>query len=94
MLGNDRMKTTSTEVTSIPRRNDIQKLTWRTYRYFVDFESRILIEMSTSNRCYNFYLDPSFKVDVISTNFLRVTLMSKQWRIDKDVSIGIREFWS
>ena len=77
MLGNDRMKTTSTEVTSIPRRNDIQKPTWRTYRYFVDFESRILIVMCTSNRCYNFYLDPSFKVDVISTNFLRVALMSK-----------------
>ena len=32
----------------------VEKSTWRTHRYFVDFESRILIEISTSNRCHNF----------------------------------------
>ena len=49
MLGNDRMEITSKEVMSIQRRNDIEKSTWRTYRYFVDFESGILVEISTSN---------------------------------------------
>ena len=39
MLGNDRMETASTEVTSIRPRNDIEKSTWRTNRYFIDFES-------------------------------------------------------
>ena len=40
MLENDAMETASTEVTSIRRRNDIEKSTWRSNRYFVDFESK------------------------------------------------------
>ena len=44
MLENDSMETVSTEVTSIWRQNDIEKSTWRTHRYFVDFESRIHVE--------------------------------------------------
>ena len=40
MLENDRMETASTEVMSIWRQNDTEKPTWRTHRYFVDFESR------------------------------------------------------
>ena len=66
MLRNDRIETASTEVTSIRRRNDIEKSTWITHRYFVDFESRIHVEISTSNRCHNFHVDSSFKIDVIS----------------------------
>ena len=41
MLGNDRTETASTEVMSIRRRNDIEKFTWKTHQYFVDFQSRI-----------------------------------------------------
>ena len=88
MLENDRMETASTEVTSIWRRNDIEKSTWRTHRYFVDFESRIHVEISTSNRCHNFHVDSPFKIDVASTNFARGISTSNRWRIDKDVSIG------
>ena len=45
------METASTEVTSIRHRNNVKKSTWRTYRYFVDFESRIPVEMSKLNWC-------------------------------------------
>ena len=82
------METVSTEVTSIRRQNDIEKSTWRTHWYFVDFESRIHVGMSTSNRCHNFHVDSPFKIDVISTNFPRGISMSNRWRIDEDVSIG------
>ena len=88
MLENDRMEIASTEVTSIWRRNDIEKSTWRTHRYFVDFESRIHVEISTSNRCHNFHVDSPFKIDVISTNFPRGISTSNRWRIDEDESIG------
>ena len=57
MLENDRMETASTEATSIPRRNDTEKSTWKTHRYFVDFESRIHVEIFTSNRCHDFHVD-------------------------------------
>ena len=88
MLGNDRMETVSTEVISIRRRNDMEKSTWRTHRYFVDFKSRTHIEMSTSNRCHNFHVDSPFKIDVISTNFSAGISTSNRWRMDEDVSIG------
>ena len=45
------METASTEVTSIRHRNNVKKSTWRTHRYFVDFESRIPVEMSKLNWC-------------------------------------------
>ena len=38
MLGNDPMETTIIELTSIQRKNNTEKSTWRTHRYFVDFE--------------------------------------------------------
>ena len=69
MLENDIVETASTEVTSILRRNDIEKSTWKTHQYFVDFESRIHVEFSTSNRCHNFHVDSPFKTDVTLTNF-------------------------
>ena len=59
MLGNDRMETASTVVTSIQRRNNIEKSTSVTHRYFADFESRIFVKIST------------FKIDEVSTNFQR-----------------------
>ena len=89
MLENDRIETASTEVTSIWRRNDIEKSTWRTHRYFVDFESRIHVEISTSNRCHNSHVYSPFKIDIISTNVPRGISTSNPWRIDEDVSIGI-----
>ena len=71
MLGNNTIETAGTEVMSIRRRNDIEKSTWKTHRYFVDFESRIHVKISTSNRCHNFHVDSPFKIDDILTNFSR-----------------------
>ena len=86
------METASTEVTSIRRRNNVEKSTWKTHRYFVDFESRIHVEISMSNRCHNFHVHSPFKIDVISTNFPLGIATSNRWRIDEDVSIGIFHF--
>ena len=64
------METASTEL----RRFDVETTensTWRTHRYFVDFESRFYVEISNSNRCHNFHGDLPFKIDAISTNFPR-----------------------
>ena len=87
MSGDDTMETASTEVTSIRRRNDIEKSAWRTLRYFVDFESRIHDEISTSNRCHDFYENLSFKIDEISTKFPLGNSTSNRWRIEEDTSI-------
>ena len=82
------METASTEVTSVQRRNDMEKSTWKIHQYFVDFESRIHGEISTSNQCHSFRMDSPFKIDVISTNFPRGTSTSNRWRVDEDASIG------
>ena len=79
------METASTDVTSIWRGES----TWRTHRYFIDFESRIHAIISMSNRCHNFPADSFFKIDVISTNFPHRTSTSNRWRINENVSIGI-----
>ena len=81
------MATTSTDVTSI--QNDIEKSAWKSHRYFVDFESRIYVESSTSNRWHNFHVDSHFKIDEISTNFPRGIFAPNRWQIDEDVAIGI-----
>ena len=83
------METASTEVTPIRRRNNAENSTWKAHRYFVDFESQIHVEISTSNRCHNFHVDSPFKIDVISTNFPHGISTSNRWRIDEDVSIGL-----
>ena len=88
MLENNRMETASKTVSSIRYRNEIEKFTWRTHRYFVDFESRINVEISTSNRCHNFHVNSPIKIDEISTNFPRGISRLNRWQIDKDVSIG------
>ena len=77
MFKNDRKETASKTITSIRHRNDIEKSTWRTHRYFADFESRIHVEISTP-----------FKIDEISWNFPRGILTSNRWQTDEDVSIG------
>ena len=77
------------EVTSIWRQSNIEKSTWKTLRYFVDFESRTHVEISTSNRCHNFYVDSPFRSDVISMNFPRGISTSNRWRIDEDGPIGL-----
>ena len=92
MLGNNAMETASTEVMSIRRRSNVEKSTWKTHQYFVDFESRIHVEISTSNRCHNFHVGSPFKIDVISTNFPRGISTSNRWQIDEDVSIGLARF--
>ena len=90
ILGNDRMETTSTEVTSIQSRNDIEKSIWRTHRYSVDFESWNHFEIYTLNLCHNCHVYSPFKIDVISTNVPRAILTSNQRRIDEDVSIVLK----
>ena len=89
MLGNDRMETASTELTSNWRRKETEKSTWKTHRYFNDFEKRIHVEISTLSRCYNFHMDLPFKIDEISTKFTRGISTSNRWVIDEDVSIGV-----
>ena len=89
MLENNAMETASTKVTSIRRRNYVEKSTWRTHRYYVDFESRIHVEISTSNRCHSFNVDSPFKIDGISTNVPRGISTSNRWRLDEDVPIGL-----
>ena len=69
IFDNDRKEIAHKAVTSIPHRNDIEKSTWKTHRYFADFESRIHVEILTSNRYHNFHVDSPFKIDEISTNF-------------------------
>ena len=81
------MKTASTEVMSIKRRNDLEKCTWKTHKYFADFQSRIHVEIFTSNRCHNFHVDSPFKIDEIPMNFLRVISTSNRWLANKDVPI-------
>ena len=88
MLENDRMETSSAEVASIRRRNDIEKSTWRTHRYFVNFESRIPVEIFTPNRCHHFHVDLSFTIDVISTTFPRGISTSNRWQIDEMCPFG------
>ena len=84
----DRMETlTSTKITSIWRRKNVEKSTWRTHRCFIDFESEIHVDFSTSNRCHNFHVDSLFKIDEISMNFLRGISTSNRWRINEDLSI-------
>ena len=88
MLENDRMKTASTEVMSIRRQKDIEKSTWRTHRYLIDFESQIHVKISLPIRCHNFHVDSSFKIYEILTNFPRGISTSNRWQIKEDVSIG------
>ena len=89
MLGSDRMETANTEATSNRRRNDIEKSTWKTHQYFIDFENQVHVEIPTSNRYHNFHVDSPFKIDEISTNFPRGISTSNRWRIDEDVLIGL-----
>ena len=49
-------QTSSLEVTLIRHRSNIEKLTWRTHRYFINFKSRIDFELSTLSRCHPFHL--------------------------------------
>ena len=84
------METASTEVTSIRHRNNVEKSMWRTHRYFINFESRIHVEISTLNRYHNLHVDSPFKIYVISTNIPRKISTLNRWRIDEDVSIGLR----
>ena len=87
MLGSDRMETENTEATSNRRRNDIEKSTWKTHQYFVDFENQV-------QRYHNFHVVSPFKIDKILTNFPRGISTSNRWHIDEDVSIWVGIFSS
>ena len=68
MLGNDSMEAASTIVTPIQRRNDIEKSTWRTHRYFHQFLS--------SNPRRNFFVKSM-------SEFLRGFAFQNWWNIDE-----------
>ena len=89
MFENDRKETASKAVTSVQHRNGIEKSTWKTHRYFVDFESRIHVEISTSNRRRNFHVDLPFRIDKISTNFSHGISKSNRWQTDEYMSTGL-----
>ena len=44
MFENDRKETASKAVTSIRHQNNIEKSTWKTHRYVINFESRITLK--------------------------------------------------
>ena len=88
MLENNTTETASTEVTSIRRRKNVKKSMWKTHRYFVYFESRTHVEISTSNRCHNFQVDSPFKIDVISTNFPRGISTSNRCEMTRMCPLG------
>ena len=64
MLGNDRTETAKTEAKSIEPRNDIEKSTWKTHRYFVDFESQIHVKFPR-------------RIDVIISTWIRLSKSMK-----------------
>ena len=81
------METASTEVMSIRRRNDIETSTWRTQRYFVNFESWIHVEpMSKFPRRFVFQNWCNFHE--LSTWISTLN----RWRIDEYMSIGKKSF--
>ena len=65
----DREETVSKAVTSIWHGNNIEKSTWKTDRYFGDFESRFHVEISTLKRCHNFDVDSHFKISETQWTF-------------------------
>ena len=73
---------------------------WQTYKNsrweLIDISSIMKVEstckISTSNRCYNFYLDWPLKIDEILTNNPHGISTSNRWRIDEDVSNGLLLF--
>ena len=58
----------------------------RTYRYYIDFENRIEVDLFTLNQWHPFHMDSPCMIDEISTNFrcgiIHVELMSKHRRCD------------
>ena len=65
----------------------IEKYTWRTHRYFVNFESWIDVELFTSNRCHSLHVDLPFLVHEISTDCQCGFSLSNQQRMDWKSSI-------
>ena len=61
------METANTEVKSIQRRNNVEKSTWKTHRYFVDFKVE-----STSKF--------PRRIDVIISTWIRLSKSMKFWR--------------
>ena len=80
----------SLEVISVWHRNNIKKTTWKNRWFFIGFDSRIDIELSTWNRCHLFEVDSAFIIAEILTNFLRGIPMWNGWWMDEDVSIGLK----
>ena len=90
MLENDRKETVSkAAVMLIPHQSNVEKSTWRSHQYFVDFESGIHVEISTSNRCHNFHMDLPFRIEEISTNFPRRVSRSNRWQIYQPANSNI-----
>ena len=63
-----------------------RKKTWKSHRYFIDFESGIDIVLSTSNRCGFFDVNSTFIIDEPSATFRCGISMSNRWRINEIVT--------
>ena len=92
MLGNNRMETTY----AVLCRFDVETTKKNPRGKIIDISSILKVEstlkFSASNRCHNFHVDSPFKVEEISTKFPRRISASNQWRINKDVSIGLLRY--
>ena len=58
-------QTCSLEVTSILTSKDIENTTWKTHQYFSDFESQIVIKVTTFNQNHHLNVDFLFIIDVL-----------------------------
>ena len=59
----------SLQVMLIWHRNDVEKTTRKTHQYFINFESWIDVELTTSTWCHLFDLDSPFILDELLKNF-------------------------
>ena len=56
-----------------------RKTRWRTYRYFIDFESRINIKLSMSSRSNPFDVDSPFSHSLLMCNFYVESMTNRRW---------------
>ena len=56
-----------------------RKTRWRTYRYFIDFESRINIKLSMSSRSNPFDVDSPFSHSLLMCNFYVEPMTNRRW---------------
>ena len=74
----------SLKVTSIWHRNNIDKSTWKNCRYFISFDSRTYVKLSTWNQCHLFDVDLPFIITEILMKLPRGISTWNWWLIYED----------